>query len=142
MPIRVSQSQYVTNVQQGVSQKQGNYAKGVQNAGPWQQPFIDSIDRMVSGILAAQANGMIAAGAQKVSDSQWKNITASKANNWISAYSNPTVQQNLQNGAARLYTMLGNALNAVDAIPKGDINASKNRVLAFIDSMHNQKVQG
>jgi len=120
----------------------GKYTAGIQSVQDWAGPTLAAAGAWQQGLQAAFANGAWQTGVQRVGTGTWKNQTVAKAGNWTTAVNSPQAQANMLAGAQKLVGMLGTADSAISSLPRGTYDQNKARMLAFIDSMHAQKLAG
>lgn len=140
--IKTTQQQFVTNWQQGTQRaaSSGKYAAGVQAGADWAANTVAALPQMFAGLQAAMSDGRIERGINDLGTAQYKNITVAKAGNWVTGVTSATGVQHMTTGAQTLYNMLNTALTSIQTLPRGTVDQNINRAVAFMQSMHNQKV--
>lgn len=97
--------------------------------------------KMLEHLTESVNNGSWSAGLKRVNLGDWKSITASKIqSNLSSGVENATKKR--ESFDTWLVGRLNSVLPAIAGMPDGNYEDSKNRVLAYMDAMHQQKYKG
>jgi hypothetical protein len=136
-----SLQQTVQNWTNSAGTAQANYTAGVQATN------VDVVGRAVANAGAAVTNyttaitsGLWAARLQAVGTAGWKAATVAKATNYATGFAAGATKYN--NAMSRWLPIIDAAAAQVNSMPSGSIAASKARVNAFMDILHNAKLQG
>lgn len=142
MAIKSNPQKWVAAWRAGVGASGAKYTEGVQNSADWAGAATAPAAVAARGTNwnAANQSGKIDRGIANIGTAGWRATTVAKAGNWATGVNTQQAQANAAAGATKLFGFLAQAEQAISGLPRGDYGQNRNRLLAWVDAMHQAKV--
>jgi hypothetical protein len=138
MAIKSNPADFVARWRAGVGAAGTRYTQGIQRTQNWAEATTSpqAIIARNNGLRRAMDDGSIDRGIQKLTSAGWRDATVAKAGNWQTGVNSQRAQANALAGANRLFGYLQSAESAISSTPRGTYEENKQRLVAWMDSMH------